>query len=329
MQSAQGRFRSRKGRGLRLALLAGSALLLPLIGMAPAGARPLGTPPLGFRPLPPSLAAQFVRPVPQPLAFPPVLDWRDEGIITPAKNQGSVCGGCWAFAAAGLIEAMCILEGASPSLDMSEQYALSCDTDEVLGVWNDGCCGGYATVFEYFTLNPIVCEAEFPYGEGDFDGDNPRSCTVKPTWATIPCPASAPEDCDWLVNTWALLSLGVPTIPELKAALQQGPVWLGYYVYQDFMTYWATADPDEVYAHSGPGSPVGGHAVLCIGYSEPEQCWIVKNSWGLTGPNGDGTFRMAYNNNCQFGTNATWITVSRAPTPTRQMTLGGVKALFR
>jgi hypothetical protein len=268
---------------------------------------------MGFKPLPPSVAAHHMGHVPLWAHLPPTLDWRDSGIVTPAKNQGSLCGGCWAFAAAGCIESMCILDGAPSSFDISEQYPLSCDRAVYppFDTQNDGCCGGTFYVFEFFKNNRVICENEFPYGEGDFDGDGPRDCDLNPPWYTIPCPEPLPDDCDWRLLTWELLPWvgeDPPTVETMRAALQSGPVWLGYYVYQDFMDYWANADPDSVYSHSY-GSLLGGHAVLLIGYNDPEEYWIVKNSWGLTGPDGDGIFYVAYDNGCDFGINATRCTV--------------------
>ena len=48
----------------------------------------------------------------------------------------------------------------------------------------------------------------------------------------------------------------------------------------------------------------GGHAVLLIGWDDWKQAFLCKNSWGNGGPNGDGTFWIAYSghaNNLGFG----------------------------
>ncbi|MBD3237009.1 MAG: hypothetical protein GF330_09915 [Candidatus Eisenbacteria bacterium] len=286
-----------------LALLAG-------LWVDAAALRPVGFPPNGFRPLPRSVAAQHVQPVPPLAGLPTALDWRDAGIVTTPKNQG-ICGGCWAFAAAGCVESAGILAGGSSSIDVAEQWPLSCDVFEFMGVSNDGCCGGTATVFEFLKDAGVIGESEFSYGVGDFDGDNPRDCDPDPDWATIPCPSPVPENCGWEVTSWSLISVDlVPTVNEMKAALTlHGPLWLGYYVYDDFYDYWNNADPGTIYAHES-GTNRGGHAVLLIGYNDDGEYWIVKNSWGATGgPEGDGTFLIAYENGCDFGLNATWITV--------------------
>ena len=118
---------------------------------------------------------------------------------------------------------------------------------------------------------------------------------------------------------------------QLKTALQDGPVWLGYIVYNDFVDYWYDCpDPAVPYRHVDDGSSaLGMHAVLLIGYDDAYSCWIVKNSWGRTGPFGDGTFRIDYAGNCSFGLDAVKIAVEMDETPARQATLGSIRALFR
>jgi hypothetical protein len=271
-------------------------------------------PPSGMRPLPPEVAQRLMMPVPHVRAVPPVLDWRDAGIITPAKHQLH-CGGCWAFAAIACLESMAILAGADPNLDLSEQLPVSCDTlpnYEYYGVKNDGCCNGTVTVFDFLNDNASIAEAVYAFGDGDFDGEGPRDCTIDPDWNTIPCPSHAPPNTGWRVQTWHLLPADYSLVVSkdiLKDAIQSGPVWLGYYVYDDFIDYWLHGDPAVPYKHT-TGANLGGHAVLLIGYDDAKNAWIVKNSWGATaGPFGDGTFMIDYDDhNCEFGLNGTIVT---------------------
>jgi hypothetical protein len=311
-------------------------LALGLLALAPpSGAEPPAElPPLGFQPLDTELAISLEQPVGTGVGFrslPDSLDWRDAGIITPAKAQLD-CGGCWAFAGIACLEAMSIKAGASPALDLSEQFALSCDTDyrPLFGVANEGCCGGTVTVFEFLKEQAAIAEPAFPYGNGDYNGSGPRSCAASPTWNTVPCPSPLPPGTIWQVESWSLIApQPVPGVAPIRAALQDGPVWVGFYVYEDFVDYWFfNEDPSEPYRHTS-GANLGGHAVLIIGYNDVGQYWIVKNSWGLTGPFGDGSFRMDYSDNCDFGINATKITVEEQQTPPRNASLGSVRSLFR
>jgi len=301
--------------GLVLIAAAGvpnAGALEPDAGFAPV---PSGFPPNGLRPLPADQVAQLAVSPPAPaLQMPDSLDWRAEGIITPSRSQDH-CGACWAFAAIACIEAKAIQAGAPPTLDLSEQFPISCDTLITFIPPNeyrsDGCCGGFVFVFDFLSDNAAIAETHFAWGDGDFDGEGPRACAAEPDWNTIPCPSSWPPHAGWRVTSWNLLPVGLdnlPTVATLKTALQDGPVWLGYYVYEDFYTYWQTADPEEVYQRQ-TGANTGGHAVLLIGYNDRLNAWLVKNHWGATaGPNDDGTFWVHYtDHNCSFGLNATVV----------------------
>ncbi len=309
-----------------VALAAAAGLAAARVGAEPRG--------LGFRPLSPSeLTGRYQAPLAQG-DLPVSLDWRDAGIITPAKDQGS-CGGCWAFAAVGLVEAMAIRAGADPSLDLSEQHVISCDHDSwwVGSTWvsNDGCCDGTIAVFEYLIMNNLVAEADYPYAEGDSAGTRLCDGSLQQI-DVIPCPREdPPADTGWHVTDWNVVTTqAIATVGEMKAALQDGPLWVGFYSYGDFRSYW-DGTAQTAYQHTG-GSLEDGHAVLLIGYDDAGSFWICKNSWGASGgPWGDGTFRMAYDNRCQFGMNATAARVAGGSLPpeVRDSSWGRIRLAFR
>ncbi|CAL9184525.1 unnamed protein product [Musa hybrid cultivar] len=65
---------------------------------------------------------------------PSSIDWRNEGAVTPVKNQAQ-CGSCWAFSAVASIEGINkIVRGSLISL--SEQQLFACDHND------DACLGG-------------------------------------------------------------------------------------------------------------------------------------------------------------------------------------------
>jgi len=58
--------------------------------------------------------------------IPLSIDWRDELIINPIKDQGQ-CGSCWAFSAVGVIEPFSSLaSNQSPPPSLSEQNLVDC-----------------------------------------------------------------------------------------------------------------------------------------------------------------------------------------------------------
>merc|ERR1712121_77722 len=74
--------------------------------------------------------------VPDNEPMPNAIDWRQQGLVTPIKNQGQ-CGSCYSFSATGALEgAWKKAKGTLPSL--SEQQIVDCSGK----YYNMGCRGG-------------------------------------------------------------------------------------------------------------------------------------------------------------------------------------------
>jgi C1A family cysteine protease len=190
------------------------------------------------------------------------------GWLTSTKNQGS-CGGCWAFSALGVVEAMTNLYfNRFINPDLSEQELVSCATGT--------CSGGWPyNAHAYIKTNGVVDEATFPYqatnGNCSDKGLNPNE-TIK---------------------IHSHIGLGVSGVPnsvdELKQQIIKSPISLGF-------TLWNTAG----HALVGVGYKVlqAGDTILLKtlgGASQPttiiipngdprigETAWLLKNSHGVT-----------------------------------------------
>jgi hypothetical protein len=204
--------------------------------------------------------------------LPTAFNWKTLGKVTTAKNQGS-CGGCWSFAATGAFESK-LLINSMPTYDLSEQQQISCNTSM------SGCSGGSMSSLRYWeTTGPML-----------------ESCTGYPSSGGSVPACSTLSGCSKLTyRTLDYYTVNMANRDEIKTSLYtDGPTYFRFNVYTDFDTFWNTGTSGQVYKNTG-GTNRGGHAVLLIGWSDSKGAWLLKNSWGATaGPNGDGTFWMAY-----------------------------------
>jgi len=209
-------------------------------------------------------------------SVPPSFDWRDEDgedWTTPIKDQG-YCGSCYAFGSYAALESCFKIVSNEPdmSIDLSEQYMVSCGRNWVAGL--HGCEGsdGINPIFRFIEEYGALTEDCFPYESGD--GFVP-SCDDKcEDW----------EDLLFEIEDWGAVSSSQSSIKN--ALIQYGPLPTGMEVYHNFHDYDGGIFEPE-------GEMLGLHLVTIVGYNDNPGYWICKNSWG-TDWGINGWFKIAY-----------------------------------
>jgi len=199
--------------------------------------------------------------------LPDHVDWREQGYVTPVKNQGS-CGACWAFGATGALEGQ-HKRFTGDLVSLSEQNLIDCDTSD------RGCNGGWVpTAFNYIKNNHgIDTESSYPYtgkqGKCKFNQTNVGATVTG--WVILP------------ENDTQALKTAVATIGPIASTIDASSKEFGSY-------------KSGVVFFTGRCDSLD-HGVLIVGYgTDPkyDDYWIVKNSWG-TGWGEDGYIRVARN----------------------------------
>lgn len=221
--------------------------------------------------------------------FDQEVDWRNRNgnRVTPVKDQGG-CGSCTSFSVVGTVEAMALIE-LGQTLDLSEadlhfcsSHGATCD-----GWWPDA-------AYTSFKTRGVTSEANFPYSRA-FNGSNPF------------CSTAGDRDLHTarISDSTVLQSM----VARKNWLTQVGPCTASFHVFDDFFSY-----RSGVYHHVS-GQEAGLHNVMIVGYSEAEQCWICKNSWG-TGWGMQGFFKIAYGE-CGIDTEFPFWTARGVKLPTQ------------
>jgi C1A family cysteine protease len=191
------------------------------------------------------------------------VDWRNmngKNYVTPIKDQGG-CGSCTAFGVCGMLESMAMIEQ-SITLNLSEadlQFCGSHAPDCKIG-WDQDDALGDVKSRGVVTGNRYSYLSSFPNGN---------------TWGTIPVCIAVPNHDKFAVKVSTYGNLF--SVADRKSYLTHvGPLVCGITVYDDFSTYGS-----GIYSPSTTATKIGGHDPLVIGYSDSDQCWIIKNSWGI------------------------------------------------
>lgn len=235
-----------------------------------------------------SSSGTFLR-LPSHIKAPDSVDWRENGAVTPVKNQGQ-CGSCWAFSTTGSLEgAHFRLTGKLVSL--SEQQLVDCSGK----FHNEGCNGGLMdNAFQYVTSNGgLDTEESYPY-HAHQEKCHFNKKTIGSTCSGFVDVSSGDED-------------------ALKEAVAtNGPVSIAIDATEEkFMLYKDGIFVDDSCSN---GQDALNHGVLIVGYGSNSTTagkemdyWIVKNSWGPTWGE-QGYVRMArnLNNMCGVATAASY-----------------------
>lgn len=216
---------------------------------------------------------------PHPSAF----DWRTRGVVGSVGDQ-EFCGSCVSFATIGLVSTQAAIELGTHDLQLSaaDQHFNSSHGPSCSG-WNN------AASLDQVRTRGVATALEFQYDTA-FDAP-PVIDPSTQLWAAH----SRPEPLR-SVNNYRIAAYHGWTGDDRKYYLANvGPLICGFSVYEDFDAYGG-----GVYRHV-VGKLRGGHAVLVVGYSDVDQAWICRNSWGAgwggaARPDGTGAgyFKIGY-----------------------------------
>ncbi|HWB80926.1 MAG TPA: C1 family peptidase [Nannocystaceae bacterium] len=238
------------------------------------------------------------------------FSWRDQGIMTPIKDQGSY-GTCWAFATVGLMELMWRKDNAE-ILDLAEQDLINC---------NCRCANAPKEHAQKRTAG-VALETENPY-QGDGAGkqcNNAPNCGTCEKTVSTPYhfdPDFTPVNPDYSGENAIHKDVPVPT-PEIKRALvERGPIYVKMHIPHG--SSFGGLDAGETFnetiplVYDDPSTNAnednnGAHMVLLVGWDDDRGAWLMRNSWGTNWAD-DGYGWIAYGSN-KIGMGAAWAAMA-------------------
>ena len=184
----------------------------------------------------------------------PTLDWRTSGqYVTNVVDQG-VCGDCFAFASAAVLEYWLAKTG-SPLESISSQLLMDCTSGS--GRPDMGCEGGLMEyVFEYAKQHPVVLQREQPYrGQQQRCPSHLLHSHLRVLGYRVLLhddDSRSEEQLEHLLHTYGPVAVG---IDSTSMENYRGGIFRSRHCSKNI-----------------------DHAVTIVGYTK--DAWIIKNSWG-------------------------------------------------
>lgn len=228
---------------------------------------------------------------------PPILggkkDWRDEGAITPIKDQ-STCGSCWAFSSVETVESAAIIAGASDPKNPfigSPSQLVDCEKQDF------GCSGGLPShAFKYLHKHPL--EEEEKYGPYE---PIQRHCHAK---------KDAGKGPEFEVTKSIKVSVGGKAEGAMKDfIMSKGPMSIAVHATSKWQTYvGGIMSYDDCDDTERPN-----HAVQAVALDADADTpyWVVRNSWA-EGWGENGFIRLSYGQNtCNLASDSYSVEVEK------------------
>ncbi len=224
------------------------------------------------------------------------LAWNSSNM---SERDQACCGNCWVWSGTGVMEvALYAQNGIKDRL--SEQFLNSCRTS------SDACDGGWlSNLVDFYNSEGYAIPWSNSGASWQESVVSGSYCTgTRPTCASISASPKYPISSVSL-STISTQSVSDSTaISNIKSVLNEGKgVWFGFFMptaanWTSFYNFWDYQAESVVWTppdFSGQTwtSGGGGHAVLCVGYDDATNSWLMLNSWGTTGSRPNGLFRVS------------------------------------
>jgi cathepsin F len=198
--------------------------------------------------------------------LPTEFDWREQGAVTPVKNQG-MCGSCWSFSAIGALEGAHFL-ATKELVSLSEQQLVDCDHEcdpAQANSCDSGCSGGLMNnAFEYaLKAGGLMKEEDYPYTGRDHTAckfDKSKIVASVSNFSVV----SSDED-----------QIAANLVQHGPLAIAINAMWMQTYIGGVSCPYVCSKSQDHGVLLVGFGS--SGYAPIRL---KEKPYWIIKNSWG-------------------------------------------------